>query len=145
MISTSEYSAIALEHARHPHNLGPLVSYNGYACITGPCGDTMEFWLLVEEGIVKGVSFRTDGCGSSSACGSMATVLASNLPVKEAQHIRQPQILNALGGFPEDAQHCALLASNTLRKACYTYLEKDRPPRPVGRMMAYLKRMLIKQ
>ncbi len=31
---------------------GPLAHFNGHARITGPCGDTMEFWIRVDGQLV---------------------------------------------------------------------------------------------
>lgn len=122
MTSDSEYSAVALDHAENPRNIGPLDSYNGHASITGPCGDTMEIWLRIEDGRVERAAFKSDGCGSSIACGSMATELAKDIAVEEARAIQQEAILDALDGFPEEAKHCALLAANTFRAACDEFL-----------------------
>ncbi|HNZ47530.1 MAG TPA: iron-sulfur cluster assembly scaffold protein [Candidatus Hydrogenedentes bacterium] len=115
------YSAKALERFRNPRNYDELQEPDGYARITGPCGDTMEFWAQVDDGIVSAASFTTTGCGPSRACGSMATELAEGRPVAEAKEISQQDILNALGGMPEAHRHCALLASNTLRAALENY------------------------
>ncbi len=120
-----EFSATALDHARNPRNVGSLASANGHARITGPCGDTMAFWLYVENARIKRIAFETDGCGSSLACGSMATELAQNASIEEACHIEQQDILDALGGFPVEAQHCALLAANTLHAACRDFRKND--------------------
>jgi nitrogen fixation NifU-like protein len=78
----------------------------------------MEFWITVEDGCVKRVWFTTDGCGSSLACGSMATTLCRGRQVGEAKEIAPADILRALGGIPAESEHCALLAAGTLRAAC---------------------------
>jgi ATP-binding protein involved in chromosome partitioning len=116
------FSAVARDHAQHPRNYGPLEVFNGHARITGPCGDTMEFWVAAREGKVERASFITDGCGSSLACGSMATSLAVGKVVEDAAALEQKSILDALGGFPTESEHCALLAANTLKAACEDYL-----------------------
>ena len=116
-VSTSRYSDLALDHAENPRNHGPLEKFNGHARITGPCGDTMEFWVLVNEGVLLAIGFTTDGCASSHACGSMATTLVQGKSVEEARALEQNQVLDALGGFPEASRHCALLACNTLHAA----------------------------
>ena len=116
--SEAGFSAIARDHAMYPRHLGPPQSWGGRARITGPCGDTMEFWVTVEDGCVKRVWFTTDGCGSSLACGSMATTLCRGRQVGEAMEIAQADILEALGGIPAESEHCALLAAGTLRAAC---------------------------
>jgi nitrogen fixation NifU-like protein len=78
----------------------------------------MEFWVTVREGRVEHVSFTTDGCGSSLACGSMATTLCRGRQISDARDIRQADILQALRGIPAESEHCALLAATTLRAAC---------------------------
>lgn len=106
-----------VDHAQNPRNNGPLDEYTGRARITGPCGDTMEFWILVRNGTVEKATYITDGCGHSLACGSMATCLAQGKDVGDASAISQQDILDALGKIPEESEHCALLASNTLHAA----------------------------
>ena len=117
------FSAVARDHAMHPRNHGPLDNFNGVAIVTGSCGDTMQFWVSIRDGNVERVSFITDGCGSSLACGSMATSLAQGKHVEDAAALRQQDILDALGGFPQESEHCALLAATTLRAACEDYLK----------------------
>jgi len=127
MGSDFEYAAVALDHARQPRNLGPLDSCNGHARITGSCGDTMELWLQIRDDRVCRVGFITDGCGSSLACGSITTELATGRTVEEAYVIEQKDVLDALGGLPEESRHCAVLAAETLRAACEDFIKKGRP------------------
>jgi Mrp family chromosome partitioning ATPase len=127
------FSAVARDHATHPRNHGPLEDFDGHARITGPCGDTMEFWLAAKNGKVERVSFITDGCGSSLACGSIATSLARGKRVEDAAALKQKDILDALGGLPAESEHCALLAADTLKAACEDYLRHHRGPRKESR------------
>jgi nitrogen fixation NifU-like protein len=120
------YSETAIDHFIHPRNLGILPDDDGFAKITGPCGDTREIWIRVRQGTISKVHFMTDGCRSSIASGSMVTVLAIGKTLGEAQRISQQVILNALGGLPEENQHCALLASNTLKAAIQNFLTQPR-------------------
>jgi len=123
------FSAMARDHAAHPRHRGPLKVFDGHARITGPCGDTMEFWLTARNGKVHRVSFITDGCGPSLACGSMATCLAEGKRVEDAAGLQQQDILEALGGLPKEFEHCALLAANTLKAAGEDYLNRQKGPR----------------
>jgi ATP-binding protein involved in chromosome partitioning len=111
-------SPVALDHAQRPRNNGPPAEFTHHARITGPCGDTMEFWLFVQDGRIGKAAFVTDGCGPSHACGSVATCLAEGKTVEQSAAITQQDILDALGGLPESHRHCALLAANTLKTAC---------------------------
>lgn len=128
VINLDNFYLTARRHAKDPHNRGALDIFNGHAKVTGPCGDTMEFWLLADQGKIKKVSFVTDGCDPSLAGGSMTTCLAEGKTIEEAKAITQKAVLDALGGLPEDHEHCALLAANTLVAACDDYLSKLKQP-----------------
>ena len=127
-----QFTPAALDHAQNPRNWGALPQSHGHARITGPCGDTMEFWLVVADGRIARVTFDTDGCGSSLACGSMATELAAGRTPEDASRINAKAIIDALGGLPPEVQHCALLASNTLRAACEDHMEHRMKPAASG-------------
>jgi nitrogen fixation protein NifU and related proteins len=115
--TTSPYSARAIDHATTPRNMGILQNYNGHAKITGPCGDTMEFWVFVQNDTIQKIAWTTDGCASSRACGSMTSYLALQESVEFATQLSQQDVLNELGRFPAESEHCALLATNTLHAA----------------------------
>ena len=125
MVPIEGLSPAVAERFDNPQNYGPLESFNGHAQITGPCGDTMEFWIQVADGHIDRIGFTTTGCGTSRAAGSMATELAAGKPLREAGFIEQADILEALGGLPKDSEHCALLAANTLKAAIRDYLSHN--------------------
>jgi nitrogen fixation NifU-like protein len=116
------YSQTVIDYIREPRNVGSIANADGHAMITGPCGDTMSIWLRVRDGIITQASFWTDGCGTTIAAGSMATELAKGKRVSQALGISQLDVLDALGGLPEDSVHCALLAANTLKEAVRDYM-----------------------
>jgi nitrogen fixation NifU-like protein len=116
------YSETVIDHAMNPRNLGDMEDADGFARVTGPCGDTMEIWLRAKNGNLTDATFLTDGCGTSVASGSMVTEMAKGKNVTEAQKISQQDVLTALGGLPEESQHCALLAADTLKEAIRNYL-----------------------
>ena len=45
----------------------------------------------------------------------MVTELAKGRNASEGLKVTQQDVLDALGGLPEESEHCALLASNTFR------------------------------
>ena len=122
------YSEKVIDHAMNPRNLGAMQDFDGFARITGPCGDTMEVWLKVNNNTIIDINFMTDGCGTSIASGSMITELARRKNIGTAIKISQQDVLNALGGLPEESQHCALLAANTLKAAVRDYLAMQKEP-----------------
>lgn len=122
------YTETTIDHALKPRNMGDMVNADGFGQVTGPCGDTMEIWLRVEGNTVVAATFLTDGCGPSIASGSMLTELVKGKSVPGALRVSQQDVLDALGGLPEDSIHCALLAANTLKKAVRDYLAFRREP-----------------
>jgi len=122
------YSKIAFDYATNPRNLGDMEDADGFGRLTGPCGDTMQIWLKVNGEIIADAAFKTDGCGNAIASCSMVTEMCKGKAVIDAQKIGQQDILAALGGLPEEGEHCALLAADTLKKAIKDYLMVERKP-----------------
>ncbi len=122
------YTEATLDHAMNPRNVGSLPNADGFAQVTGPCGDTMEIWLKVKDGRIDKATFWTDGCGTSIACGSMVTELVKGKTIAEALRLSSQDILNALGGLPEADIHCSILAANTLKEALNDYLKFRNEP-----------------
>jgi len=100
-----------------PSNLERLSDPDARAIVTGPCGDTMEIYLLLDGEIVRHASFMTDGCGPTVACGSMLTKLLRGMPLADARSLEPRRLRDALGGLPPESEHCADLAIMTLRRA----------------------------
>ena len=122
------YSETTIDHTMNPRNLGDMADANGFGKVTGPCGDTMEIWLKVKNGMVADATFLTDGCETSIASGSMTTELAKGRSIPEVLKINQQDVLKALGGLPEESVHCALLAANTLKEAIKDYITLKNEP-----------------
>jgi len=122
------YSEAVVEHSMDPRNLGNLEDADGFARVTGPCGDTMSIWLKVKGDTIINASFTTDGCGTTIASGSMVTEMVKGKSISEARNATQRDVLDALGGLPQESEHCALLAANTLKAAIRDYIVMKREP-----------------
>jgi len=117
------YTDEVIDRWLHPRNMGRLEQPEGYAKVTGSCGDTMEMFLKFQDEQITECTFLTDGCGATLACGSVATETAKNKTFTEAlASISADVILKKLGGLPPENIHCAQLASETLRRALADYL-----------------------
>ena len=117
------YSETVIDHSMNPRNVGNMETADGYARVTGPCGDTMDIWLKVKDDLIVKATFTTDGCGTTIAAGSMVTELAKRKGISQALRISQEDVLAALDGLPEENKHCTLLAANTMKTAVKDYLE----------------------
>ena len=124
--SDSAWSAIVTDHGQNPRHQGRLPYHTAHARVTGPCGDIMDIWLDVHDDHISDASFITTGCHASRACGSMVTTLAIGKTIAEAMRIDQQALLSALEGLPPQDEHCALLATDTLRAAGADYETQKR-------------------
>ncbi len=111
--------------AELPADFGPMHGADGHARITGPCGDTMEYWVRVREGRIVAVTYTTDGCWSSISAGPAAARLAEGRSTANAAQVQQSDVLALLGGLPKGTEHCALLAANTLKAAVADWRSKE--------------------
>ncbi len=91
----------------------------------GGCGDTIEIFLNFENDRVSEASYATDGCASSSLCGSFTAELAHGKNPDELWEIEPEDILEEIGTFPEKDKHCAKLAVLALQEALNTYMIKQ--------------------
>jgi nitrogen fixation NifU-like protein len=120
------YGQVAFERWLKPLYVGVLPNPEGHGRVKGTCGDTMEIFLRFENDKVKEAAFQTDGCGSSTVCGSFAAELAHGRSPDEVAEITGEMILDVLGGLPEEDRHCAFLAAETLQEALDDYMRKQR-------------------
>ena len=121
-VEEKSFSAKPLHHFMEPTHMGEMEKPSGHAVITGPCGDTDEFFVRIFSGRLREIRFRTTGCFFTiAACDAVAT-LAEDRTVREVMRIDQEAVIEYLGGLPDDHKHCALLAANTLHKALKAYI-----------------------
>lgn len=111
------FSRTTLEEARHPSNMGPMEDPTITAHRVGTCGDSMEFFVKVEDDVLVEVTFLTDGCGATVACGSMLSKMVKGRRVDEVMSLRETDLIERLDGLPEENLHCARLAVGTLQGA----------------------------
>ena len=81
------YQEVILEHARKPRNYRviatPEVRHGqGYNRL---CGDRLNLYLDVVDGVVRDASFQGSGCAISTASASMMTQVVKGRTVEEAE------------------------------------------------------------
>ena len=128
------FSRTALEEARHPSNYGPMEDPDAQTMRKGTCGDIMEVFVRLQGDVVSEMSFVTDGCGATLACGSMLSKRVRGMTIDEAMGVTSEDLLEWLDGLPEENHHCARLAVGTLHevvKASQAYQDLH-PPDETG-------------
>ena len=117
-----EYSEKVMEHFRNPRNVGEIENPDGVGRVGNPvCGDIMELYIKVKDGVITDAKFKTFGCGAAIATSSMVTELVKNKTIDEALNISNRAVAEALGGLPPIKMHCSVLAEEALKKALNDY------------------------
>ncbi len=109
------YSPAVLDHFKNPRNAGDLPDATAQAEVTNPaCGDIMQLAVRVEQGRIADVRFKTRGCVTSIACGSLLTEMIHGKTLDEIRRITYQQISDGLGGLPPATVHGSQLACDAL-------------------------------
>jgi nitrogen fixation NifU-like protein len=119
----SLYSEKVMEHFKNPRNVGEMEDPDGMGCVGDPvCGDVMELYIKVKDGIIVDAKFKTFGCAAAIATSSMVTEMVKGKSVEEALKISNKAVVEALDGLPPAKVHCSVLAEDALRAAIENYL-----------------------
>lgn len=134
----SLYQDVIVDHARRPHNFGPI---DGATCICEAhnplCGDQLTLYLAVEDGRIREIGFIGAGCAISQASASLMTDMLKGLSRTQALELfrrvhamltvepvegsPEPRVgkmiaLSGIRAYPTRVK-CASLAWQTLRSA----------------------------
>lgn len=85
-------------------------------------------YLKVADDTVREGRFQTSGCGFLMACCAAAIDLSLERPVADCRRIEAVQLVQHLGGLPENRLYCAELAVAALHDALATVQPTAPPP-----------------
>ena len=126
------YTETVIDHFNNPRNIGEMdeEEADGYALSGDPlCGDQMKLWIKVEENRIADIKFKSFGCPGAIATSSMVTHLACGRALEQAMALTDDDVIEALGGIPENKKHCSLLGINALHAAIADYLQRSKADR----------------
>jgi nitrogen fixation NifU-like protein len=82
------YQQVILDHNKSPRNFRAMENANRSAEGFNPlCGDRVNVYVQLEDGIIKDVSFQGSGCAISKASASMMTTALKNKTETEAHEL----------------------------------------------------------
>ncbi len=121
LLEKSGYSSKAIEYYLKKVNVGRIENPSVHVTYTGPCGDTMEVYLEIESNIIKDAKFQAIGCAGAFSSGSALMEMVKGKSLQDAEKIAEEDIIDFLGGIPEQKFHCACLAKRTFQRAVKKY------------------------
>ena len=81
------YQEVILDHNKNPRNFKKLELHSHHANGHNPlCGDKLELFLEVVEGIIKDISFVGSGCAISTSSASLMTQFLKGKSIAETRH-----------------------------------------------------------
>jgi len=122
------YTEAVIDHFNNPRNIGEMAAdeADGYALSGDPlCGDQMKLWIKVDQGRIVDIKFKSFGCPGAIATSSMVTHLARGGTLEQAMALTDDDVIESLGGIPENKKHCSLLGINALHAAIADHLQKS--------------------
>ncbi len=120
----NQHSLHYLEMAFESGNRENIKNPDGYGTRTGVCGDSVEFFIMVDKGILTQISFDVQGCMNTIACCNTIVSLAKGKPVETAWDILPEHVVDFLETLPPDHLHCAELAVGGFYLALSDYRKK---------------------
>lgn len=121
------YSDKVIELFKNPKNVGEIENPDGKAKEGSPaCGDMVTLTLKVDEDTeeITDIKFKSYGCASNIATGSIITEMAKGMTVNEAKEITWQDASEELGGLPNIKTHCSVLAVDALKEAIKDYKQR---------------------
>jgi nitrogen fixation NifU-like protein len=122
LLRESGYSDKAIELYVNKVNVGVLEKPDIVETYTGPCGDVVRLYLVLDEKhFIRDAKFQCLGCPGVATAASAITNLLKGKTIEDARKINESNVFNELGGLPDPKIDCIELVMRTLRKAIASY------------------------
>ncbi len=120
------YRERVIEHFTRPRNVGRMAEPDGTGEMGDPsCGDYLKIYIKVKYHRIQDIKFEIKGCPAAIATSSMLTEIVKGKTVNEAWEICDEDVLEALGGLPENKIHCSNLSTGALQNAIISYIARE--------------------
>ncbi|MEQ8351273.1 MAG: SUF system NifU family Fe-S cluster assembly protein [Leptospiraceae bacterium] len=87
-LSEDLYKELIIEHSQEPSHRDIPADHNLHESgVNRSCGDEVEVYLKVEDGVIKSIGMGGHGCSISTASGSMMADAVDGMTVEQAEDL----------------------------------------------------------
>lgn len=109
---------ILKQHFMNPQNIGTI---KGCTCTSkqksGFCGDTIEAYINIEDGIVKDVKYQACGCWALIGSASIYSEYLKGKSIEELKKSTDNDFISLLGPIPAEKDNCVRVSLSAFRNA----------------------------
>ncbi len=128
------YTEKVWDRIRNPRNAGVIEAPTVIAEVGNlACGDALKLYLKLDDSErIVDAKYQTFGCGSAIASGSALTELIVGKNIHDAAKLTNDDIVQYLGGLPEEKMHCSVMGMEAMQAAYAKYRGEKAPEAPTG-------------
>lgn len=123
LLSALGYSDKAIDLLEKELHYGEMENPTVHVKHQAGCGDVLFLSLDIDGEVIRDAMFKFVGCSGLQSSASALTEMIIGKRIPEVEGMAMMDVVNWLGGIPENKYECAEAASITLQKAIDSWRE----------------------
>ncbi|OEU69920.1 MAG: iron-sulfur cluster assembly scaffold protein [Desulfuromonadales bacterium C00003093] len=116
------YTDIVMDHFKNPRNMGRIDDAQMLIQVGDPgCGDSLLIFMKIEDDVLVDIKYKIYGCAAAIATSSLGSEMAKGKTLDELLEFKAEDVSKALGGLPDEKEHCSNLIASALHAGIIEY------------------------